>query len=593
MEINLMNMNKLQFGKPLGMITLIGLSLSLISSGFGGETRTVTLGGEAGAAEKEITDRLNTPPFISLAWLRADLTGERVSEHDNDRNSNLRRPFKAFSGDISGRYIEIMAMDAENSSKTHTLMKELIGEAVKHQRKGGYFCSAGEVDWNNALDEKRGPNVFYPALWGNARMLCGLVEAYRADKDPVVLSALKKLGDFYVDTLPLFTDPSRKSEYVQRGWYASNYIICYFPAMEGLVNLYSVTGDKKYLDAAKYIDTAATMAKFFEQFDVLPVDHAHGMLCNHVGLLRLYEVTDDKYYLNRVEDRWQELVEDGYIQPPGGPLEKCHVFYKRDEGCGLTDWFRLNLKLAKVTGKSKYWDMAERVFRNHFLQNQSTKGGHGHRHMIGDKKGIRGFDSKITESTWCCIYHGRLAFLLMKDNLFTQDDKGLTCNFPLDFTSSTDDQEIVSSILPAENEGEIYRQQIRIKRGAPKKISMRVPHWATSVSAVDTDGKRLKTKLEDGFCRVPKTVSEATFIYRGGVFAEDRHCVRLPNGPKPGQPYTLWYGPKLLVTEENPPPATNWPVSIKGLEKAGFIPLSAKTRSKKVYFVFDFVGPES
>ncbi len=140
-------------------------------------------------------------------------------------------------------------------------------------------------------------------------MLCLLIEAYRSYEDTEVLSAVKELGDFYVNTLSLFTDSSRTSEYVSSGSYYANYVICYFPAIEGLVKLYSITGEKKYLD------TAVTMASFLEHFDRLPVDHAHGMLSIHVGLLLLYEATQDSYYLNRVEDRWQELVEGGYMAP--------------------------------------------------------------------------------------------------------------------------------------------------------------------------------------------------------------------------------------------------------------------------------------
>lgn len=573
-----MTMNRQLFENHIGVIILT-LCLSLLSSSFGEEKKTVTLRGEAGTAENHISDRLDTYPFTSLAWLRADLTGEKVSNSDNNWKSKHNRPFKNFSGDISGRYIEIMSIAGRKSSEMPALLRDLIDEALKNQRKGGYFCASGEVDWNKALDKKLGPKTFHPALWGNARMLCGLIEAYRSYKDPAVLSALKKLGDFYVTTVPMFADPSRKSEYVRPGEYFSNYVICYFPAMEGLVKLHLLTGEKKYLD------TAVTMAKFFEQFDRLPIDHTHGMLCNHVGILLLYKTLKDQYYLDRAETRWRELVEGGYIQAPGGPLEKCHTFYKRDEGCALTDWFRLNLELAEITGKSKYWAMAERVFHNHFLQNQALEGGHGHRSMIGDKAGLIGFGSKITESTWCCIYHGKLAFPILEEFLCTHNKNTLTCNFSLDYTYSTDDYKIVSTILPAINESEIHRQHIQIVRGGQKHIRVRIPHWASSVSAVDAEGQPLSTSLQDSFCSVTKNTTDATFIYTGGVFAEDRRCVRLPKGSAPENPYTLWYGPKLLVKEGNPPPSPTWPLNIKDLKKLGFVPLSSETRSKTVYFV--------
>jgi hypothetical protein len=67
--------------------------------------------------------------------------------------------------------------------------------------------------------------------------------------------------------------------------YAAGYVTCWFPAMEGLVKLSTLTGEKKYLDAA------ISMAAFYQQFDKLPIDHAHGMLCCQVSLLLLHEAT--------------------------------------------------------------------------------------------------------------------------------------------------------------------------------------------------------------------------------------------------------------------------------------------------------------
>jgi DUF1680 family protein len=130
------------------------------------------------------------------------------------------------------------------------------------------------------------------------------------------------------------------------------------------------------------------------------------MLCNQVSLLLLHEATKDPAYLARVEKRWEELVQGGYINPAGGILEKCHVKFRRDEGCAIADWLRLNLALGRVTGKPRYWAMAERTLHNHFFQNQATKGGFGHRRVHCDDQGVLGFEGRIEESTWCCTYHG-------------------------------------------------------------------------------------------------------------------------------------------------------------------------------------------
>jgi len=265
---------------PISAITLV---CALPFLAFADDTPRVVLSGEVGNAATACAARLRFAPFDSAAWLRADLTGEKASESDKAGWGHvLFRPFKNYSGDISGRFIEIMAMDSHGDMAAHPAFKSLLETARKEQRPGGYFCASGVIDWQQPIDHpKKGEDALgsrmLPALWGNARMLCGLVETMRAfPKDEATAAAARRLGDFYVSMMPRFNDPERMIEYNAGGTYAAGYMICWFPAMEGLVKLSSLTGDKKYLD------TAVKMAAFYSRFDCLPVDHAHGMLCNYV-----------------------------------------------------------------------------------------------------------------------------------------------------------------------------------------------------------------------------------------------------------------------------------------------------------------------
>jgi hypothetical protein len=60
----------------------------------------------------------------------------------------------------------------------HPAFKELLAELPKHQRPGGYFAASGLIDWQKPIDHKDiYKSTMMPALWGNARLLCGLVEA--------------------------------------------------------------------------------------------------------------------------------------------------------------------------------------------------------------------------------------------------------------------------------------------------------------------------------------------------------------------------------------------------------------------------------
>lgn len=526
-----------------------------------GKSLDITLGGEVGNAATACSERFLFAPFDSLPWLRADLTNERVSAFDVGWDHVLIRPFKNFSGDISGRFIEIMAMNSQGDPAIHPAFQELLEEVVRRQRPGGYFCSRGEIDWQAPIDHAKAGDeplgsTMMPALWGNARLLCGLVEVMRAfpERDDIKRTALA-LGDFYLSALPRFTDPGRMREYMDGGSFAAGYVTCWFPAMEGLVKLSVLSGCEKYLDAA------TKMATFYEQFDQLPIDHSHGMLCCHVSLLLLYQATGDKDYLRRVETRWDQLLKDGYINPAGGILEKCHVRYARDEGCAIVDWLRLNLALGQTTGNHRYWAMAERTLHNHFLQNQTCKGGFGHRNVHCDEDGVCGFKNEFEESTWCCTFHGELGFINLRHHLTCRDEDSLTVNFALDFRLTDAHGTVTSSLKPGQEPSEVVRQRLRLTDQPNSIIRVRQPHWADTVSAIDATGIPVALTNEDGWCSTPSPVNELELIYTGVVFAEDRHCCRLPDGPEGGKPFVVCYGPKILMSSATEDDSLRWPVN--------------------------------
>jgi len=542
----------------------------------------VTLGGDAGTAGKASINRFSSAPYDSLAWIRADLTGEKASDSDDAGWGHiLFRPFKNFSGDISGRFIEIMALNAQSGNPVHPGFKTLLAEVPALQRSGGYFAAFGEVDWQKPIDHKDiYKSNMMPALWGNARLLCGLVEACRAfPKDDSLLVTAQKLGDFYVDLLPRFVDPARMSEYTGGDTYAAGYVTCYFPAMEGLVKLYKLTGERKYLD------TAATMAAFYKPFDKIPIDHAHGMLCNQVSLLLLYEATKDASYLERVEKRCDDLVAGGYINPAGGILEKCKVTFVRDEGCAIVDWFRLNLGLGRVTGKARYWAMAERTLHNHYLQNQSVKGGFGHRGTLCDADGVLGFKGSIEEAVWCCTFHGQLGFINLREQMVIEQDKVLCIPFALDFVRSNRSEKVVSEIQTTTSPGEVLRQRISLKGMPASVVQVRKPQWSTGVKAVDAEGKELALTGQNDYVATAQAVTDVTFIYTGDVYAENRRCVRLPSGPVAGEPCVLGYGPRLFVTLGKTATQPVWPISRDQLREQGFAPFSSATRTNVCCFV--------
>ena len=476
-------------------------------------------------------NRLTQPPF-DKDFILADV------------NFNQERWFTHFSGDISGRFIEVASEVSTRDKMWPEVLSSVLNEITQYQKPDGHYGK--DIDWSKPIDFNPTTDkvVMMPALWGNGRLLLGLTAAAEKFSLPEALESAKKLGDFYVNTVyPRFCDSNKLDEYKQEGQYASAYVTCVFEGMEGLINLYQLTGDKKYLD------TAVKFADFHEQFDVVPVGHSHGSVGQTGMLVRLYEATGNEKYLNRALARWELLVKDGYVNPAGSILEKLWVSgYNRDEGCTEGDWLRLNLLLWKCTGQTKYLDMAERLYWNGIIPNQWPSGGFGHRFMGVDQKGAYAYLKPSQESLWCCSFHIPWALNDMNSYLAVGTSDGIYYNFVMPFNAlvniDRDIWEFSSHKVDTDNSAEIVMDigVIGERKGWIPPIHLRIPDWAQDLkvtalciegekeneidSLVEKDssveGRRIKTVWVPNGTSNSKSRIVYRVVYTSEPFFEDR-----------------------------------------------------------------------
>ena len=526
----------------------------------------VILKGELGIADDLSVNRYFSEPFVSLPWLRADLSFEQ------------KRIFTNYSGDISGRFIEIMAILSQDDLEFHPNFLPLVRDIPKLQCEDGHF-GAPNIDWDGEIDYKVSYQEakYLPTLWGNNRIMCGLIETYKMTKDEKILAAAEKLADFYERITERLTNPKRVAEFtgisaeeIERylpgadgkiastlsvidATYAGGYVTCYFPIIEGLVKLYAVTGKEKYLHLAERI------GEFHQLFDITTTTHAHGMLCCHYGYLMIYELTGKKEYLDRVEKRWSDMVDGGYVNAMGGTPEGVQLAFSRDEGCANADWLRVNLKLYELTKNTKYLDLAERLMFNQFLINEWSNGGFGHRNIYCDKNGMYGFQKHFLECVWCCNYHGTMGFENFKKFVACWCDDTLTINFAVDFELVTKTQTTGSTVeikpLNDSTTNLIMTQKITTDGAKPYYLAVRVPDWAESVSMVDADDVKIATETQGGFLVSQNKIEPGQMVcvqYYGGLVVENRRFQRgtLESVRKSDLPQvTFRYGPYTLVAK--------------------------------------------
>ena len=507
--------------------------------------RDVELRGALGQAYVTGIRRLSLSPYDSPAFLRSDFSFE------------TKRVFVNYSGDISGRFIQISSLVAPTGSKMPSTLAEVLQDFARYQKADGHF--GREVDWSLPLEPENQNAAALPVFWGNSRLLVGLLEAYRAFGRDDCLVAAKRIGDFYISTAGRFLDAAREPEYRMTGTYAAGYPTDYFPGIEGLVQLHQTTHDRRYLEQAE------RMADFFKRFDTLPIDHSHGNLVTHYGLLLLYEATGKAEYLQRPLAQWKRAVDGGFVWPMGGVGERFRVSCNTDEGCSEADWLRLNLRLWELTGENRFLEMAERLLWNHYVMNRTENGGYGHHNFVCDPEGPLLMKPEFTEAVWCCTFHGLVGLHALKSHVIVGSPRGVFVNFPLSAAATVQTAEGPRRVSVAATEATLGTIQCRVRMDSldgsegSSEVFLRRPSWAKDVAIIDARGIELSQKVEHGYLRLSLrsgTESEVIVSFVGGVRVEDRrmHPVTLnPGAVARHSGVTLFVGPHLLLTEAAKP----------------------------------------
>ena len=456
--------------------------------------REVTLSGPLGEALQRGVARLAKPPYTE-PWLRADVSFE------------LNRIFTNYSGDVSGRFLELASLTSPPGQFSPPPLAPLLKTVARFQKPDGHFGVA--VDLTKPLPKNSPP---IPMLWGNARLLVGLVTAARQFHDEELLASARRLGDFYVNTADQLCSPAREADYRSSGTYGDGYTCCYFPAIEGLAMLYRATKDDRYLKQAE------RMAEFFTKFDCLPVEHSHGNLCAWRGILDLYEITGNRTYLDRAKAKWDAAMKGGFVWPLGGVGEHWHVFFPGDEGCSESDWLRFSLDLWRFTGQTRYLDVAERLLENQYATNQCPNGGYGMAHLDGDAAGPVAAIEKIEEWPFCCSFHGPLGLHFLKGYLAAGCERGVIVNFPYDFTAPVKaagrEWSVSVRSKPDYVQGHT-RMEIELaprdKAAAARgTLWVRMPEWASGAKVVAGSGDPVPAPPRAAICGSSATSRPAT-----------------------------------------------------------------------------------
>ena len=379
-------------------------------------------------------------------------------------NPKFNRRFTEFSGDQSGRYLSLFSKYKVigNTIDIKLLAKEIIAT----QKPDGRFGSDSLVFEASKLQGNH-----MALLWGNGRLLTGLMDYYESYNDKDVLNSAIKLGDFLISISESCIQPDIIDIFKSKGAMG---FICFTQNIEGLVKLYKATNNQKYTQLAQ---------KIYPLIPEMGNQHTHGYLNSLRGVLMLYNVTKKQEQKEFVEFRYKELIESKDYLITGGVPEFFGVTRPsaesyRDEGCSEADWLMLSLELWQTTREMKYLNNAEYCLYNEMMFNQFESGDFGSHHIQKDL----GFKLAYSEGKawWCCDYHGLQAMLQAKGVIVTNDNAVKKIN--LFYNSDFKDNDISFSFKKMNQTTPTFKLKINTVDSKPVTIALRKPDWAKNMT---------------------------------------------------------------------------------------------------------------
>jgi hypothetical protein len=448
-----------------------------------------------------------------------------------------RRWFTNFSGDETGRYLTMLAM----SPPPHNPIERtaFLARTVSYQRSDGRFGDSTVSFVGTDLGEPQ-----MSLLWGNGRLLAGLMDYYSRFGDPAALASAVKLAAF----IARITEVCLRPEAVEKLKHgdAAGYI-CFTQTVEGMAKLYAATRDTAYLHNA---------TEAYRHLPEMGNQHTHGYLNTLRGVALLYQITKDPVHLDFVTQRFDEVLSSKDHLIFGGTSEyfgdQSLRAYYHDEGCSLGDFIMLCLQLWEITGKRRYLEEGEYCLMNQFFHNQFYSGDFGH-HQIDTAYGFM-LESSEARAWWCCNYHCATTLSYVRDRIITPLKDGLRVNLFFQSAYRRDGLDVEWRKVTSRTGG-LYLLKIRKADASPHTIAVRVPGWAASISA-SIGGVPSRGETRDGYMVFTRRwrrgeLLKISVVYRVSFVRRNDRKV-LSSDEMGGSEITaaLRYGPYLMSVDD-------------------------------------------
>ncbi len=381
---------------------------------------------------------LNEFPLEDVALLEGpfrqarDLNIKVLLEYDVDRlfatfrkeaglpkKAELFPNWKGLDGHVAGHYLSAMAMNyvAVKNEECRKRMEYIISELSDCQEANGkrypdwgkgYVGGVPDSDtiWSTL---KKGDFKAYRSAWvpwyNVHKIFAGLRDAWYYAGNNDAKDIFLKFCDWGIDITSALSDEQMQSMLnTEHGG-----------MNEIFADAYQMTGNSKYLDAAKRFSHRMLLDSMADGVDNLDNKHANTQVPKAIGFQRIAELTHEKEFLDAGSFFWETVTKNRSLAFGGNSRREhfpdengCKDFVNEVQGpesCNTYNMLRLTENLFRTEPLAKYADYYERALYNHILSTQHPEHG-GYVYFTPARPRHYRVYSAPNEAMWCCVGSG-------------------------------------------------------------------------------------------------------------------------------------------------------------------------------------------
>lgn len=448
-----------------------------------------------------------------------DLNVKVLLEYDTDRllapflkeaglpkKAELFPNWEGLDGHVGGHYVSALAIHyaATGNQECYDRLVYMIDELERCQNANGNGYLGGVPNsrqlWGNLAKGDFG--LFRGAWvpWYNVhKMYAGLRDAWQYAGIEKARDMFIKFCDWGLEEIKDLTE-AQMEQMTGTEFGGMNEIFA---------DAFQITGDRKYIEAAKRFRHQDIFENMADGKDNLDGKHANTQVPKAVGYARVAALDGDERSRRAAEFFWDRVANHRSVVIGGNSRSehfpsasdyKSYVEHREGpESCNTNNMLKLTEFLFAIDPKAEYADFYEKAMFNHILSTQHPEHG-GYVYFTPLRPAHYRVYSQPNEGMWCCVGTGMENHGKYGEFIYTHDEGNLRVNLFVASKLTWDGLTLTQETqFPYEESSKLT---VNLKKARKFNLMIRRPEWTDDSFSIKVNGKPVA--ITDGYVSIER-----------------------------------------------------------------------------------------